>query len=136
MSYRYSIVNDIKLRTISFSAVLEIGDSTEITSYQRAFAVQREREIFFSSEGDFSQYPIYSEPIPLPQPTVPVNLIKLDERPIVVNTIDIIGTSFSSVIHIGQTCNVFMESRVKNVRQLRPREEEVVEELTISQSSS
>jgi spore germination protein PE len=123
MGYRYSIVNDIKLRTLSFSAVLEIGDSTEITTSQKAFAVQREREIFFSSEGDFSQYPIFSEPIPLPQPPSPVRITKLDERPIVVNTINIIGSSFSSVVHIGQTCNVYMESRVKNIRQLKPREE-------------
>jgi spore germination protein PE len=123
MTYRYSIVKDIKLRTLSFSAVLEIGDSSEITSFQKAFAVQRERELFFSSEGDFSQYPIYSEPIPLPQPAAPVNFVKIDERPIVVNKIDIIGSSFSSVIHIGQTGDVYMESRVKNIRQLKPREE-------------
>ncbi|WP_409253388.1 spore germination protein GerPE [Bacillus sp. SCS-153A] len=124
MGNRYSIVNNITLRTLSFSAVLEIGDSTEITSYQKAFAVQREKELFFSSEGDFSQYPLYSEAIPLPQPSAPVQFLKIDERPIVVNSIDIIGSSFSSVIHIGQTSDVYMESRVKNIRQLKPRNEE------------
>ena len=124
MSNRYSIVNSIKLRTLSFSSVLEIGDSTEITAYQKAFAVQREKEIFFTSEGDFNQYSIYSEPIPLPRPASTVQFLKIDERPIVVNNIDIVGASFSSVIHIGQTCDVYMESRVKNVRQLKPRNEE------------
>ncbi|EDL64048.1 spore germination protein GerPE [Bacillus sp. SG-1] len=124
MNNRYSIVNSIKLRTLSFSSVLEIGDSTEITSFQKAFAVQREKEIFFTSEGDFNQYPIYSEPIPVPRSASTVQFLKMDERPIVVNNIDIIGSSFSSVIHIGQTCDVYMESRVKNVRQLKPRNEE------------
>lgn len=123
MGYRYSIVNDIKVRTLSFSSVLEIGDSTEIFAQQKAFAVQREREIFFSSEGDFSQHPIYSETIPLLPPPAPVNFTKIDERPIVVHRLDITGASFSSIIHIGQTCNVYMESRVKNIRQLEPRDE-------------
>ncbi|RIW35310.1 spore germination protein GerPE [Bacillus salacetis] len=124
MNGRYSIVNDFKLRTLSFSAVLEIGDSNEITSYQKAFAVQRERQFFFSSEGDFNQYPIYSELIPLPVPSTPVNFYKVDESPIVVNNIDIIGSSFSSVLHIGQTGNVYMEARVKHIRQLRARGDE------------
>jgi spore germination protein PE len=121
---RYSIVNDFKLRTLSFSAVLQIGDSNEITSYQKAFAVQRERQVFFSSEGDFRQYPIFNELIPLPAPKGPVNFYKMDESPIVVDKIDIIGSSFSSVLHFGQTGNVYMESRVKHIRQLRQRGDE------------
>ena len=122
MGYRYSIVKDMKVRTVSFSSVLEIGDSTEIHSEQKAFALQREKEIFFTSEGDFSQYPIYTEPIPLLPPPEPIHFIKLDERPILVNHIDITAVSFSSVVHIGQTGNVYMEARVKNIRQLKPRE--------------
>ncbi|WP_456271856.1 spore germination protein GerPE [Bacillus sp. AK031] len=124
MSHRYSIVNDMKVRTLSFSSVLEIGDSDWINSETKAFAVQRERELFFSSEGDFSQYPIYHEPIPLPSLPETVRVSTIDERPIKVNKINITGISFSSVVQIGQTCNVYMESRVKNIRQLTPREEE------------
>jgi spore germination protein PE len=124
MSHRYSIVNDMKVRTLSFSSVLEIGDSNWIRSETKAFAVQRERELFFSSEGDFSQYPIYNEPIPLPALPETVRMSTIDEMPIKVNKINITGISFSSVVQIGQTCNVYMESRVKNIRQLTPREEE------------
>lgn len=122
MGNRYSIVKEFKIRTLSFSSVLQIGDSKEITSSQKAFAVQRERELFFSSEGDFSQYPIYSESIPFTPPPPPVAISKIDECPITVNKIDIIASSFSSVLHIGQTGNVYMEARVKNIRQLTPRE--------------
>ncbi|MGF2615305.1 spore germination protein GerPE [Rossellomorea aquimaris] len=122
MSNRYSIVKEFKIRTLSFSSVLQIGDSKEIMSQQKAFAVQRERQLFFSSEGDFSLYPIYSEPIPFTPPPSPVAFTKIDECPITVNKIDIVGSSFSSVLHIGQTGNVFMESRVKNIRQLKARE--------------
>ncbi|MGM0846810.1 MAG: spore germination protein GerPE [Bacillota bacterium] len=124
MSNRYTIVNEFKIRTLSFSAVLQIGDSKEITSQQKALAVQRERELFFSSEGNFDLYPVFQEPIPFPSPPAPINFSKIDECPISVKKIDITGSSFSSVLHLGQTGNVYMEARVKNIRQLRTRGEE------------
>ncbi|MBM7586474.1 spore germination protein PE [Bacillus pakistanensis] len=119
MLHRYSVVNRIILDTLSFSSVLEIGDSNNIRSSSKVYAVQREQELFYGSEGNFND-PIFTEPIPLPPLVFDVAIQKINERPnIVVNCIDITGVSSASVVQIGQTCDAYSEARVKNIRHLQ-----------------
>ncbi|WP_064092207.1 spore germination protein GerPE [Rossellomorea aquimaris] len=117
MFKRYSIVNKLEGVTLAFSSVYQLGDSDNISAQSRAFAVQREKEFFLTSEGSLDSR-VFQASIVLPtiDPTIKVNRLNL--CPIKVNNVNIGATSFSSVIHIGNTSMVYMETRVKNIRQL------------------
>ncbi|MCA1062000.1 spore germination protein GerPE [Rossellomorea sp. AcN35-11] len=117
MLKRYSIVNDLEGVTLAFSSVYQIGDSQNIYAQSKAFAVQREKEFFLSSEGSFDS-DVFQKPITLPAINPQVSVNRLNLCPIKVNNMFIRATSASSVIHIGNTRNVYMEARVKNIRQL------------------
>ena len=65
MIQRTACVDKIKIDSVSFSSILQIGDSEEIRALSRAIAVQREAEIFFDNEGNFASYPVFSEAIPI-----------------------------------------------------------------------
>lgn len=120
MLSRSSRVQNLKIKTVSISSVTQIGDSTIINSLSRALAVQREAEIFYNYEGDYSLFPIFSEPIPLPPIAMDEVLFhKTDLIPCIhVPQINITGVSAASVVHIGNSNHVYMESRVKHIRQL------------------
>ncbi|GLB58846.1 spore germination protein GerPE [Cytobacillus sp. NCCP-133] len=119
MLNRTSFVDKINIDTMSFSSVFEIGDSCSIQGFSRAIALQREAEYFNTREGNYSVYPIFSEPIPLLPIEEELTIHTSQLNPIIkVQTIDIIGVSSSSIVHIGNSGNISMESRVKHIRQL------------------
>lgn len=123
MLQRISCVDQIKIDAVSFSSILQIGDSEQIQALSRALAVQREAEVFFDNEGNFAAFPIFSETIPF-QPAVEENVVFSTHNlnPVLkVRNIDILGASSSSVVHLGNSCNIAMEARVKHIRQLLPR---------------
>lgn len=116
---RTALIKDIKLRALTTSSVVEIGDSSYIRSYARARALQREEEKFFEEEGDFSAE-IFQRPLPQDELMNSVVFESVSLNPIIrVNTIDIIAVSTSSVLHLGNSRSIFLESRVKNIRHLR-----------------
>ncbi|KUP07744.1 hypothetical protein Q73_03805 [Bacillus coahuilensis m2-6] len=117
---RNSVVNHVKLRTLAFSSELQIGDSRFISARNLVFAVQRESDTFFGNEGeDLLQYRIFYEPIPFLTRPPQIQTRKINFSPSIrVHTVDIIGVSASSIVHIGNTSNVRMEARIKNIRQL------------------
>jgi spore germination protein PE len=123
MLQRITCVDHIKIDSVSFSSVLQIGDSEQIEAFSRALAVQREAEIFFDNEGNFASYPVFSEAIPF-QPAEEQNFVCSTHNlnPVLkVRNIDILGASSSSVVHLGNSRNIAMEARVKHIRQLLPR---------------
>jgi spore germination protein PE len=136
MLKRYSIVNELSGITLSFSSVYQLGDSQTIFSTTKAFAVQREKEFFLSSEGRF-EAEVFNESIELPPANPGISVSRLNLSPIKVNCMKVDATAFSSIVHIGNTCNVYMDSRVKHIRQLESdteySEEEIekIEELEI-----
>jgi spore germination protein PE len=98
---------------------MQIGDSRCVNAISRALAIQREAEIFFSYEGEFSQYPIFSESIPLPPLEEEISFQKIDLVPCIkVSHIRINGLASASIAHIGNSECVYIESRVKHIRQL------------------
>jgi spore germination protein PE len=114
-----SIVDHINLLSISSSATLQIGDSSIIAPISMILAVQREYELFFSDEGDFGEYTVFSRPIPQPTITEHVRMNRINESPVIkVHHIDIFGAAASSVVHIGSTKRITSEARVKHIRQL------------------
>ena len=125
MLQRTSSVDALNVKITSFASIIQLGDSCIINSYSRALAVQREVEIFYGNEGNFSSYRVFSEPIPLPAINENLSYISHHVNPIIkVNRIGIIGISSSSILHVGNSKDISMEVRVKHIRQLLPREEE------------
>ncbi|OIU72554.1 spore germination protein GerPE [Rossellomorea aquimaris] len=118
MFKRYSMVNELRGETLSFSSVYQLGDSQSIFSTTKAFAVQREREFFLGSEGRFDAE-VFNQLVELPPINPRISVSRLNLSPIKVNCMHVLATAFSSVVHIGNTCNVYMDSRVKHVRQLK-----------------
>ena len=74
MFKRISKVDSFKLVTGLLASTIQIGDSNEISGLTRALAVQRQREIFYSFEGDFSLFKIFSYPLPLPPINEPITI--------------------------------------------------------------
>ncbi|WP_258000400.1 spore germination protein GerPE [Bacillus sp. Marseille-P3661] len=119
MFRRLSCVNTINIKDVANSAVFEIGDSEQIVPFSRALAVQREAQIFYGNEGNFEDFHIYTQPIPKPNITENVTFNRINEEPTIqVNTVRIIGMSFSSVFQVGSTKLIDSEARVKHIRQL------------------
>jgi spore germination protein PE len=120
MFKRTSYVDFLKINSAGISSVVQIGDSSYIHAFTRALAVQREAEIFFGNEGNFANYSIFTEPIPLPRITENV-FLETNHVPssgIKVDSIRILGVSASSVVHVGSSKVIQMEARVKHIRHL------------------
>lgn len=118
MLSRMSQVDYLTINSVSASSLCQVGDSTHMVLRTRALAVKREFPFFYGNEGSFDDYNVFSEPIP--QPTIEtINMQVNNVTPFIkVNRIDIKGCSFSSVIHIGSTCTLDAEARIKHIRQL------------------
>lgn len=129
MLQRTSCVDTIDIKIVSFSSTVQLGDSCIINGLSRALALQRETELFYGNEGNLSPYRVFSEPIPFLPITEPFTYSRHNPNPLIkVNKIDIIGISSSSLLHVGNSGHVSMESRVKHIRQLLPIPREEAEE--------
>ena len=64
MIQRTSCVDTLNLDIVAFASIIQLGDSCIVNGFSRALAVQREAEIFYGNEGNYSAYPVFSEPIP------------------------------------------------------------------------
>jgi spore germination protein PE len=116
---RTSIVKKISVIDVSLSSIFQIGDSCNIQPRSKALAVQRQYELFYGDEGNFSAYPIFSKSIPKAIIDESITFTKYNEGfSINVNNIDITSASASGVIHIGSTKTIDSEARVKHIRQL------------------
>jgi spore germination protein PE len=125
MLQRSSYVDNIAVKIVSFSSILQLGDSCIINGLSRALAVQRESEIFLGNEGNFNAYSIFSEPIPFAPVNEPFTFRTHNPKPLIkVQKIDVIGFSSSSILHVGNSKHISMEARVKHIRQLLPHDHE------------
>jgi spore germination protein PE len=119
MFKRISKVDSFKLVTGLLASTIQIGDSNEISGLTRALAVQRQREIFYSFEGDFSLFKIFSYPLTPPPIYEPITIQTTNVNPIIkVGAIDVLAVSSASFLHIGSTERVQLETRVLHIRQI------------------
>ena len=119
MSKRISLVDNIKVTNVSLSSIFQVGDSFRLAPQVRALAVQRQEELFFSDEGNFQAYPVFTRPLPKLVSPLPVTTTRLhDSRFIKVRNINVISASSSGIVHIGSTRQIDAEARVKHIRQL------------------
>lgn len=120
---RTSSVNELNINSLASCSTLEIGDSKHTQGFTRAVALQREQQLYYSNEINFSKYDIFQDPIPFEPITERLNYETFSLQPIIkVNRIKITGVSTSSVVQIGNCQNIYLESRIKHIRQLNPRD--------------
>ncbi|MCQ6281005.1 spore germination protein GerPE [Bacillus sp. EB600] len=125
MLQRSSYVDHVYVKVTSFSSIVQLGDSCIINGFSRALAVQREAEIEYGNEGNYEAYPTFSEPIPFEPIHENVSFRSHHLNPIIkVNKLNVIGVSSASVLHVGNSNHISMETRVKHIRQLLPQSEE------------
>ncbi len=113
------MVNHTNVIDVSLSSTFLIGDAVQITPSSKALAVQRQVQLFFTTEGDFDAYPIFNMQIP----KMPLeNDIKIKRynisQFIKINQINVISVSASSIYQIGSNNTIDAETRIKHIRQL------------------
>ncbi|WP_147533191.1 spore germination protein GerPE [Bacillus marasmi] len=120
MLKRTSFVDSLKVDSLQYSSIIQLGDSCYIQGGNLALAVQREEEIFLGQEGDVRSYRVFSEPILLPSITEQLSLSTNNQASIgiKVGSIDILGVSSSSIVHVGNSKIIQMEARIKHIRHL------------------
>ncbi|WP_400246403.1 spore germination protein GerPE [Niallia sp. JL1B1071] len=119
MLQRTSVVDLIKVSTVSFSSIVEIGDATYFQAISRALAVQRQKELFYGNEGAYEDYAVFKEPIPLIPITENVECHFENMKPIIkVHHINITGISSCSLLQIGNCRHMYAETRIKHIRQI------------------
>ncbi|MEH7494550.1 spore germination protein GerPE [Neobacillus niacini] len=125
MLERTSVVNTVKVNSASFASTIQLGDSRIINGFSRALAVQREADVFYGKEGNFLNYSVFSEPIPLLPITEKMTISTHNLLPVIkVNNISILAMSSSAILHVGNSENISLEARVKHIRQLLHAEDE------------
>jgi spore germination protein PE len=125
MLQRTSSVDILNVKIAAFASTIQLGDSCVINGFSRALAVQREAEIFYGNEGNYSSYSVFSDPISLPTINEDLTTMSHHLNPIIkVKRIGIIGISSASILHVGNSKDISMEVRVKHIRQLLPHEGE------------
>jgi spore germination protein PE len=118
MLQRISNVDRLDVLVLSYSSIIQVGDSCIVNAYSRALAVQREKELFFGNEGNFPSYSVFTKPIPFQPITEAISMQTFNQNPIIkVKDLDIIGISSSSILHVGNSRHISMEARVKHIRQ-------------------
>ena len=98
MLTRTSKVDSLRSNQSFLPLLIQIGDSNEINGLTRALAVQRQREVFFGNEGDFSLFKIFSYPLPLPPINEPLTIHTTSPNPIIkVGSIDVTAAQYLSI---------------------------------------
>lgn len=127
MMFRTSIVNQVRVRSVLLSSIVNVGDVRDIRPDTRVLAVQREKPIFFGNEGNVTNFNVFEQPFVKNQNPTPkeVSIQRRNEnRFIHVHLIDILGISASSILQIGNAENVDCTSRIKHIRQFLIRQGE------------
>lgn len=117
---RNSFVQNIKVKEVLFSSIIEIGDTNELKANANILAIQRMKQLIYVNEGNFNHYSTFTEPTLItPFPALPPKIKKYNECPnIRVGNIDVLGVSSSAIMQIGSTNDIKLDSRIVHIRQL------------------
>jgi spore germination protein PE len=119
MLQRTSVVDELKVNSASFASTIQLGDSRIINGASRALAIQREADVFFGNEGNFSAFSVFTEPIPFQPVTENIKMSNQNLNPMIkVNKITILAMSSSAILQVGNSEKVSLEARIKHIRQL------------------
>ncbi|WP_194840839.1 spore germination protein GerPE [Filobacillus milosensis] len=97
---RDSRVKSIFCNSLEFSGTIQIGDSEGVYPFSIARAVQKENPVFYK-EYITDDEEIIKEPLPNFLKESPVQVNRENYSPIRINSINSIGLTGSSVLHVG-----------------------------------
>ncbi|WP_162880801.1 spore germination protein GerPE [Paraliobacillus sediminis] len=117
---RTSNVKLVRVNSIGYSSILEIGDAKRSQQTSKAIAVQRENGMQTDEEISFSDFPIFERTSPTLTPvTTVIRKTTNHQKMITVNSIDVTGVSASSVMQVGNLESIQSEARIKHIRILK-----------------
>lgn len=119
MNGRTSKVDSLSIISVDNSSVIEIGDSHIVDAVSNVISVQREPAIYYAHEFQFTDYPLFTFPLPEPEQPDSFQTITCQDNGFI--HVKCVKTSFlsaSSVLQIGSNECVTMETRIKNIRHL------------------
>jgi spore germination protein PE len=132
---RISIVNDLKVLSVTSASSLMVGDAFKFTARARSIAVQRQVAVFFANEGEFEDYPLFTKKIPQPKISEQVNMNVINESPYIkVRTVKVLGVASASTLQIGSTRFIDLEARLKHFRHFVTSETPINQEPIIFES--
>lgn len=120
---RTSQVGFVNVISVASASIVQMGDRGSTHARLSAIAVQRKEDHITAGEAYFESYDIFSRPWPtLHQPYFestpePVTSWCNHSPRISVGCVSVIAISSSSSLHIGNSCSVVGEARVKHIRQ-------------------
>lgn len=126
MQKRTTKVNTLKVISLSYSSIGEIGDAKIAKPKSRAIAVQKEGADFQENLFQFSDYAIFQKQIDSQPGVPPVHQKHYHHVPYIhINNIEVTGASSSSLIQLGSLDKVDAESRLKHIRILQDENETI-----------
>ncbi|QHE51384.1 spore germination protein GerPE [Pontibacillus sp. HMF3514] len=129
MNKRISRVGDIRVISLIYSSIIEIGDAVEATPNSRALAVQKEGAIFTDRDFPFNEFPVFTEPYPYFSKKITIDQERVPCNPYIdVKSVHIEGISSSSILQVGNLEYLDAESRVKHFRILREENDDHTDE--------
>jgi len=114
---RTTKVNLLRVNSVAYSSILEIGDATHCQPTTNIIAVQKEGGIESDEGYEFDKYSLFTRtktPFP-PKPTVQKRTYN-HKKSLHVDAINITGITSSGVVQLGNLKNVQSEARIKHVR--------------------
>ncbi|WP_162632562.1 spore germination protein GerPE [Paraliobacillus zengyii] len=115
-----SNVKLVRVNSIGYSSILEIGDAKRSKQTSKAIAIQRESDIQSDEGIAFSDFPIFERPSPSFTPGTPVIRRTTNHKAMItVNSVDVTGLSASSVMQVGNLKSIQSEARIKHIRILQ-----------------
>ncbi len=120
MKYRTTKVKQIKVDSVAYSSLIQIGDATSIEPKADAIAVQKEGGTSSDKGFEFEKYPIFDTTIQhFPDPEIIAGGHYHHDKQITAPTINVKAISSSAIVQLGSTDKINSLSRLKHIRMLR-----------------
>ncbi|WP_226037698.1 spore germination protein GerPE [Aquibacillus saliphilus] len=125
MNKRLSEVEKIKITSVAFSSIVEIGDANTSSPVNRVIAVQKEGGVYSDEGFDFDRFKIFAQE-PAKSPGMPIiQKNTYHHNPTIhVKNVTITGVSASSLVQIGSLKHIDSEARLKHIRILEQEQNE------------
>ncbi|UOQ86549.1 spore germination protein GerPE [Gracilibacillus salinarum] len=112
-------VKQLKMESLSYSSIFQIGDAKEIEPRADVLAVQKEGGISSDKGFELEQYPIFNTELYPLQDHETVTGEHCNHHPnISVSSIFINGVSSSGVVQLGSNKHINAISKIKHIRML------------------
>ncbi len=115
---RMVYVNEVDVTSTAIASGILIGDAYRVSPTANVLAVQVEDPEVLFERYDFSDFSVFSMH-PSPElPPIGIHSFSYHERPIYVDSLNVIGASTSGVIQVGGIDHVDSISRTKHIRRV------------------